>query len=137
MVPKSVPYSHPVWAPFKPLTAPLKPLTAPFRIPLQPCTGAPFKGEWLIAQKPDKYQNDQHDKMSTVVPELTPYACPIWAPFNHLMVLFKIPLQPHAGAPFKGDNFPIQHHKIHQNVQLNKQRKMHPSRSSKHSQQPS
>ena len=37
-------------------------------------------------------------------------------------------------ALFKGDNFPMQHHKIHQNVQLNKQRKMHPLRP-EHSQQ--
>ena len=61
---------------------------------------------------------------------------PIQAPFKPLMMaLFKIPLQP-LMAPFTGDKFPIQHHKIHQNVQFNKQRKMHPLRPPEHSQQP-
>ena len=47
------------------------------------------------------------------------------------------PIQnPHSGSPFKGDSFPVQHHKIHQGVQLNKQRKMHPLRPPEHSQQP-
>ena len=64
-------------------------------------------------------------KMNAVVPESAPYNCPIWAPFKPLMAPFKIPLQP-LMALFKGDNFPMQHHKIHQSVQLNKQRKMHP-----------
>ena len=122
MVPRSAPYD----TLFKPLMM--------FKIPLQPLT-APFKGEPVAIQKPDKYQNDQHDKTSAVVPESAPYDCPIWAPFKPLMAPFKIPLQP-LMAPFKGDNFPMQHHKIHQNVQLNKQRKMHPSRPSEHSQQP-
>ena len=107
---------------------------APFKIPLQPLT-APFKGEPVTIQKPDKYQNDQHDKMSAVVPESAQYDCPVWAPFKPLMAPFKIPLQP-LTALFKGDNFPMQHHKIHQNVQLNKQRKMHPLRPPEHSQQP-
>ena len=42
----------------------------------------------------------------------------------------------HSAPPFKAVNLPIQHHKIHQNVQLNKQRKMHPLRPPEHSQQP-
>ena len=37
---------------------------------------------------------------------------------------------------FRGDNFPVQHDNIHQRVQLNKQRKMHPLRPPEHSQQP-
>ena len=125
MAPKSVPYDHPMWAL-------CKPLMAPFRIPLQPCAGAPFKGEQSIIQKPDKYQNDQNAKMSAVIPKSTLYDCPIWAPFKPLMAPFKIPLQP-LMALFRGDNFPIQHHKIHQSVQLNKQRKMHPLRPPEHS----
>ena len=100
--------------------------------PYKPLTGAPFKGEPVTIQKPDKYQNDQHAKMSAVIPESTLYDCPIQAPFKPLMAPFKIPLQP-LMAPFKGDNFPMQHHKIHQNVQLNKQRKMHPLRPPEHS----
>ena len=42
-------------------------------------------------------------------------------------------LWPHSKPPFKGDNFLTQHHKIHQNVQLNKQRTIQPSRPSEHS----
>ena len=94
-----------------------------------------FKGEPVAVQKPDKYQNDQHAKMSAVIPEATLYDCSIWAPFKPLMAPFKIPLQP-LTALFRGDNFPIQHHKIHQSVQLNKQKKMHPLRPPEHSQQP-
>ena len=53
------------------------------------------------------------------------------------MAPFRTPIQnPHSGSPFKGDSFPVQHHKIHQSVQLNKQRKMHPLRPPEHSQQP-
>ena len=45
-------------------------------------------------------------------------------------------VQPHCSTPpFKRDNFPVQHHKIHQNVQLNEQRKMHPLRPPEHNQQ--
>ena len=117
----------PIWLP---CTGPVQASYGPVQRPLI----ALFKGEWLITQKPDKYQNDQHDKKSTVVPESAPYDCPIWALFKPLMAQFKIPLQS-LTAPFKGDNFPMQHHKIHQNVQLNKQRKMHPLRPPEHSQQ--
>ena len=66
--------------------------------------------------------------MSAVVPESVPYNCPIWALFKPLTAPF-IPVQP-CTAPFKGDNFPVKHHKIHKNVQLNKETKMHPSRCS-------
>ena len=74
--------------------SPFKPLTVPFKIPLQPLTGAPFKGELVAVQKPDKYQNDQHAKMSAVIPKSTLYDCPIWAPFKPLTAPFIIPLQP-------------------------------------------
>ena len=70
------------------------------------------------------YQNQPH-----MTAPYWPHSSPLW-PHS------KIPLQP-LMAPFKGDNFPMQHHKIHQNVQLNKQRKIHPSRPSEHSWQPS
>ena len=104
LVPRLALYDCLIWAQFKLLTA-------LFRGPLT----APFKGEWLITKKPDKYQNDQHDKMTALVPEAAPYDCPIQAPFKPLTAPFKIPLQP-LTAPFRGDNFPIQHHKTDQNV---------------------
>ena len=115
MVPNSAPYNCPIWAPFKPFTA-------PFRNPLQPHAGAPFKREPSVIQKPDKYQNDQHAKMSAVIPRSTMYDCPIWDPFKPLMAPFKT-VQPCATAPFRQQNFPMQHHNIHQNVQLDKQEK--------------
>ena len=115
----------PVWLPH---TGPMQASYSPVQNPL---TGALFKGEPMAIQKPDKYQNDQHAKMSAVIPKSTLYDCPIWPLFKPLMAPFKIPLQPHSG-----DNFPIQHHKIQQNVQLNKQRKMHPLRPPEHSWQP-
>ena len=87
LVPRSALYNCPIQALFKPLMA-------LFKIPLQPLTGAPFKGGPVIIQKPDKYQNDQHAKMSAVIPKSTLYDCPIWAPFKPLMAPFKIPLQP-------------------------------------------
>ena len=81
-------------------------------MPLQPLM-APFKGEPVTIQKPDKYQNDQL------------HMGPIQAPYS--------PVQNPLTASVKGDNFPMQHHKIHQNLQLNKQRKMHPLRPPEHS----
>ena len=42
----------------------------------------------------------------------------------------------HSTPLFKAVNLPLQHYNIHQNVQLNKQIQMHPSRPSQHSRQP-
>ena len=55
--------------------------------------------------------------------------------FKSHLALFTIQLC--AGVPFRGDDFQVQHCKIHQNVQLNQQRKLQQSRPSEHSQQPS
>ena len=88
--------------------------------------------EPLVIEKWARYQNDQHDEMSSLVPRSAPYEDSKHAEWpKHLTT------QPHCSTPpFKRDNFPIQHHKIHQNVQLNKQRKMHPLRPPECSQQP-
>ena len=128
MVPRSAPYDCPIWPPFKPLTA-------PFRTPIQnPCTGAPFKRELSVIGKRARHQNDQDINMSSMVSRPALYDCPIQPPFKPLTALFKTPIQnPHSGSLFKGDSFPVQCHKIHQSVQLNKQRKMHPLRPPEHS----
>ena len=92
----------------------------------------PFKGEPLVIERRARYQNDQHDEMSSLVPRSAPYEhskCAEWPKCSTI--------QPQCSTPpFKRDNFPIQHHKIHQNVQLNEQRKMHPLRPPELSQQP-
>ena len=121
MVPRSVPYNYPVWPPFKPLMA-------LFSL-LQPHTGAPFKGDLSVVERWARYHNDQESKLSLLVPISALYDCPIQAPF-------KIPLQPLTGVLFKGDNLPVQHHKIHQSVQLNKWKKMHPLKPPEHSWEP-
>ena len=121
MVPRSAPYNYPVW----PHSSLLWPRSASYSPLQEPHSG----GEPMAIQKQDKYQNDQHARMSAVIPKLTLYDCPIQAPFKPLMAPFKIPLQPHS----EKITSPYQHHKIHQNVQLNKQRKMHPLRPPEHS----
>ena len=127
MVPRPAPYDCPI----QPL---FKPCTAPFRGLIQPCTGAPFKREPSVIEKRARYQSDHHNETSSMVPRSAPYNCPIQPPFKPLMAPFRTPIQdPHSGSPFKEDSFPIQHHKIHQSVQLNKQRKMHPLRPHEHS----
>ena len=122
MVPRSAPYDHPVWPPFKPCTGPIQ-------RPLQPHTGAPFKREPSVIEKRARYRNDQHNEMSSMVPRSAPYNHPIQPLFKPLMAPFRTPIQ----DPHSKDSFPVQHHKIHQSVQLNKQRKMHPVRPSEHS----
>ena len=124
MVPRSTPYDYPVWPLFKLLTA-------PFSL-IQPCTGAPFKGDLSVVERWARYHNDQDSELSSLVSRSSLYDCP---PYGLHSSLLQPHSNPHSKSPFKGDNFPMQHHKIHQNVQLNKQRKMHPSRPSKHSQQ--
>ena len=85
-----------------------------------------------VIEKWARYQNNQHDKLSPLVPRSTPYECS-----KHAEWPKSLTVQPHHSTPmFKRDNFPIQHHKIHQNVQLNEQRKMHPLRPPEHSWQP-
>ena len=118
MVPRSAPYDCPI----QPHSSLVWPHSEP---PIQnPHTGALFKREPLVIGKWARYQNDQHDEMSSMVPRSAPYDYPVQPLFKPLMAPFKTPIQiPHSGSPFKGDNFPIQHHKIHQSIQLNKQRK--------------
>ena len=103
----------------------------------KPHTWALAKREPLIIQRLGRYQNDQHDEKSLVVPKLAPYDCPIQASFCHCWTPFRFPIQPCTGIPFKEDNLPILNHKIHQNVHLNTQSNIHSLRSSKHSQQSS
>ena len=95
MVPRSALYDHPVWLPFKPLMA-------LFRIPLQPHTGAPFKREPLVIEKWARYQNNWHDKMSSMVPRSVLYDCPVWPPFKPLTALFSL-IQPHTPARYHND----------------------------------
>ena len=80
----------------------VKPLTTPFRGLLQLCTGAPFKREPSVIGKWARYQNDQHNKMSSMVPRSAPYDCPIQPLFKPHTAPFRTPIQnPHKGAPFK------------------------------------
>ena len=170
LVLRSVPYDHPVWPPFKPLTAPFKnplqphagalfegepsviekqaryqndqhdetslkvpksapydcpmqalckPHMAPFRNPLQPCAGAPFKGEPSVVERRARYQKDQHDKLSPIVPRSVPYNCSMWPPFKPLTALFS-PIQPCTGVPFKREPVAIQKPDKYQNDQHDK-----------------
>ena len=135
MGPRSAPYDCPIWAPFDPHSAPftIQPHAAPFK----PCA-APFKWQLVVREKQGRYQNDQHDELSHMGPRSAPYDCPVWAhltliqphaaPFKSCLAPFTI--QPSAGAPSRGDDFPVQHHKLHQNVQLKQQRKLQQSRPS-------
>ena len=148
MEPRSAPYDCPVQALFNPHLAPftIQPHAAPFK----PCV-ALFKWQPVVREKQGRYQNDQPDQPSHMGPRSVPYDCPMQALFDpHLapftiqphVTLFKshsapFTIQPHAGAPFRGDDFQMQHHKIPQNVQLNQQRKLQQSRPCEHSQQPS
>ena len=50
----------------------VKPLTAPFRGLSQPCTGSPFKREPSVIEKWARYQNDQHNETSSMVPRSAP-----------------------------------------------------------------
>ena len=69
--------------------------------------------------------------MSSLVPRSAPYEYSKHAEWPKCLTV-----QPHHSTPpFKRNNFPVQHHKIHQNVQLNEQRKMHPLRPPEHNQQ--
>ena len=58
--------------------------------------------ELSVIGKQARYQNNQHDETSSMVPRSTLYNCPIWPPFKPLTAPFSL-LQPHTGAPFKGD----------------------------------
>ena len=96
MVPRSALYDCPVQPPFKPCTA-------PFRTPIQnPCTGALFKREPSVIDKWARYQNDQHDETSSMVPRSALYDCPVQPPFNPCTAPFRTPIQnPCTGALFK------------------------------------
>ena len=79
----------------------VKHLTTPFRGLSQPHTGAPFKREWSVIEKQARYQNDQHNEVSSMVPRSFPYNHPVWPPFKPHMAPFrtpfKIPIQdPHS-----------------------------------------
>ena len=141
---RSAPYNCPIWAPFDPHLAPftIQPHVAPFKT-----HAALFKWQPVVREKQGRYQNDQHDELSHMGPRSAPYDCPIQAPFNPHLAPFTVQphvapfkscsvpftIQPHAGVPFRGDDFQVQHHKIHQNVQLNQQRKLQQSRPSEYS----
>ena len=128
------------------LCSPVQPCAALFK----PCA-APFKWQPVVREKQGRYKNDQHNELSYMGPRSAPYDCPVWALFNPHSAPFTVQpcvapfkpstalfiIQPCAGALFRGDDFPVQYHKIHQNVQLNQQRKLQQSRPSGHSQQPS
>ena len=96
MVSKSIPYDCPTWPPFKPHMA-------PFRTSIQnPHTGAPFKREPSVIGKQARYQNNQDDELSSMVPKSTLYNCPVWPPFKPHTAPFRTPIQnPRTGAPFK------------------------------------
>ena len=84
----------------------VKPLTALFRGPLQPHIGALFKREPSVIGKRARYQNDQHDEMSSMVPRSAPYDHPIWPPFKPCMAPFRTPIQnPHTGAHSKENHW--------------------------------
>ena len=123
----------PVWSLFKLLMA-------PFRTPIQNLhTGAPFKREPLVIGKQSRHQNNQDINMSSMVSRSALYDHPVWPPFKPLTASFKTPIQdPCSKPPFripcsKEIASPYSDHKIHQSVQLNKQRKMHPLRPPEHS----
>ena len=111
MVPRSAPYDHHIWPPFKPLMA-------PFSL-LQPHTAAPFRGVLSVVERWARYHNDQDSELSSLVPRSASYDCPIQAPFKPLMAPFKIPLQP-LMAPFKGEPVAIQKPDKYQNHQHDK-----------------
>ena len=60
--------------------------------------------------------NDQHDKMSSIVPRSALYDCPIWPLFKPLMALFSL-LQPCTGALFKREPSVIEKQAKYQNYQ--------------------
>ena len=143
MGPRPAPYHYPIQAPFNPHLAPftIQPHVAPFKSHV-----ALFKWQPVVREKQGRYQNDQHDELSHMGPRSTPYHCPVWAPFDPHLAPFTVQpcvapfkshlalftIQPCAGAPSRGGDFPVQHCKIHQNVQW---RKLQQSRPSGYSQQ--
>ena len=144
MGPRSAPYDCPVKALFDSHSAPftIQPHVAPIQTHV-----ALFKSQTVVREKQGRYQNDQHDELSHMGPRSAPYDCPIWGPiwppiqpnslFSPVQPISKpctglFTVQPHVGAPFRGDDFWVQHHKIHQNVQLNQQRKLQQSRLCEH-----
>ena len=118
----------PLWLPHMvPVQASYSPIQNPLMAPYSPVQGR-TSGHTEI-RKVSKWSACQDECSDTKInPVWLPHMGPIQAPYG--------PIQNPLTAPFRGDNFPIQHHKIHQNVQLNKQRKMHPLRPPEHSQQP-
>ena len=108
VVPKSILHDCPIQPPFKPLMA-------PFRGPLQPHTGALFKRELSVIERQTRYQNDQHDEMSPMIPRPALYDHPILPLFKPLTAPFRGPLQPHTGAPFKRELSVIERQARYQN----------------------
>ena len=119
MVPRSAPYDCPIQPPFKPHMA-------PFRGLIQPHTGAPFKREPSVIEKQARYQNNQHDEMSSMVPISAPYDCPIQPPFKPHMAPFRGLIQPHTGAPFKREPSVIEKQARYQNNQHDEMSSMVP-----------
>ena len=119
--PIQLPCTGPIQASYSPIQ---NPLTAPYRSPVQGRTN-----DHTETRQVSKWSACQDKCSDTKInPVWLLHMGPIQVPYG--------PIQNPLTAPFRGDNFPIQHHKIHQSVQLNKQRKMHPLRPPEHSWQP-
>ena len=129
-------------APYGPHSSLLQPHS---ESPLQPHTGAPFKGDLSVIGRQARYHNDQDSELSSLAPKSAPYECsehvqngqniqpfrptiqlfnPTFEPFSHLTI------QPHLSKEITSLYSMTRYTKMLSSMT---REKMHPLRPPEHS----